>query len=412
MDFSTDTIKLMPRKFHSIPAWQDLLTSFGEIMNDVHIKIEGLKDFKDPDNIPEAYMPYLAELYAFSLVIKPGTEDAERRRQLLKSINMIIRAKGLESLIANLIQYLYFVEFPEANVEIHPLWTSDYVNFTVNQLTNYYTPPGWTGDGATSHYTGTMDIIPLRVRSAKITTTAVDDTPLEAWDDGKGALQGDLVSPGTINNTTGAMDLTFNKDVKSGVDIVVQYIQEDDRYLSPHFLLAFPEDIYFNLGLTPVEEYPAGWVGDGFNDHFTSTLLKKPIRAGSVQITAEDIYGYPMVVTDDGLGILEGDVLTGGASTIDYETGAIDVTFDAPVASGVSIKVDYKYKNIYLGKEVFADMMAYIDRYRPVHTVIQTDIGQADDFWQVDEIHGVVDGPGFPLVPDDDKMIVGSSIWQ
>ena len=412
MDFSTDLIKLMPRKFQSIPAWQDLFTSFGEIMNDIHVKIDGLKDFKDPDNIPEVYMPYLAELYAFSLVIKPGTENAERRRQLLKSINQIIRAKGLESLMSNLIRYLYFVEFPEAEVEIYPLWTTDYVNFTINQLTNYYTPSGWTGDGGTSAYSGTMNIIPVAVRSMKITTTAVDDTPLEAWDDGTGALRGDVAFPGTVDYVTGATALTFTKNVKSGVDIVVQYIHEDGRYLSPHYLMSFPVDILFNLGLTDFSEIPSGWVGNGFQDNFTATLLKLPIGVESVRITAEDIYGYPMVVEDDGLGILFGDVLSGDSSTVTYETGVIDVTFSAPVANGESITVEYKYKDIYAGKEVFDDMMAYIDRYRPVHTVVQTDIGQADDFWQVDEIHGVVDGPGFPLVPDEDKMIIGSSIWQ
>lgn len=412
MDFSTDLIKLMPRKFHSIEAWSDFFEKVGEIMNDVHVKIEGIDDFKDPDNIAEEYMPYLAELYGFSLVIKPGTENAERRRQLLKSINSIIRAKGRQSLMEDLIQYLYFVEFPEATAEIYELWTTDYVNFTVNQLTVEDTPSGWTGDGATKAYSGTASPVPMRVRSVKITTTAVDDTPLEAWDDGKGALRGDLESPGTINNTTGALDLTFNKNVKNGVDIVVSYIEEDGRYLSPHYVIAFPTDIYLNLGLTDLEEYPAGWVGNGSQTQFTTTLLKTPIGIESVTITAEDIYGYEMVVTDDGSGFLTGDIASGYGSTIDYETGDVDVEFDAPVASGVSIKVEYKYKNLYAGKEIFDDLMAYIDKYRPVHTVVRTEIGRPDDFWQVDEIHGVVDGPGSPTVPNGDKLVIGSSIWQ
>jgi hypothetical protein len=412
MDFSTDLIKLMPRKYHSIEAWSDFFEKVGEIMNDIHVKIDGLADFHDADNIPEEYMPYLAELYGFSLVVKPGTEDAARRRQLLKSVNHIIRSKGLGSLMASLIQYLYFVEFPEASVDIYELWTTDYVNFTINRPLVYETPSGWTGDGSTKHYTGTLTHIPVKARSIKITTTAVDDTALEAWSDGTGALRGDLESAGTINNTTGDIDLTFSKNVKNGVDIVVSYLQEDGRYLSPHYVIVFPADIYFNFGLTDTSEYPAGWVGNGSQTVFSTTLTKFPIGIESVRITAEDIYGYDMVVTDDGSGYLVGDVASGYGGTIDYDTGAVYVEFDTPVASGLSIKVEYKYKNLFTGKEVFADMMAYIDKFRPVHTVVTVDIGQADDFWQVDEVHGVVDGPGSPVVPDEDKMIIGSSIWQ
>jgi hypothetical protein len=412
VDFSTELIKLMPFKYQTKQPWIDFFQAFGTVLNGVHEKIDGLADLKDPDNIPAEYMPYFAELYGVSLVVKPGTEDEGRRRQILKSINNIIKAKGLSSLIENIIEYLYFKGAAASAPEIIQLYTSDYVTFSVQDLLNTETPAGWVGDGATAAYAiASVAQAPVRVRSVKITTVATDDTELEVWDDGKGALRGDVTTPGTINYTTGALSLIFNKDVKLGENIVVLYIEEAGQYLSPHYALYFPEDVYSVLGAIDKSETPAGWTGDGVTAQYAATLSWQPIQILSVTITATDIYDDIMTVTDDGAGELTGNVGSGNNS-IDYTTGAVDVTFDAPVKAGSAITVVYVYQDLYRGRDTFLDMMAYMDRYRPVHTVVRTEIGRPDDFWQVDEIHGVVDGAGSPVVPSVDEIIIGGSIWQ
>lgn len=70
------------------------------------------------------------------------------------------------------------------------------------------------------------------------------------------------------------------------------------------------------------------WTGDGATVAFVTTLTNNiPISPGSVIIddTVE-------VFSDDGAGVLTGD--QGGAGTVDYSTGLINVTFNtAPVAS-------------------------------------------------------------------------------
>lgn len=62
-----------------------------------------------------------------------------------------------------------------------------------------------------------------------------------------------------------------------------------------------------------------------------------PIRAGSVQIFDEG----GQVVSDDGNGNLIGDVNPAGTNTIDYQTGATDVTFAAVPTT--TVRTTYKY---------------------------------------------------------------------
>jgi hypothetical protein len=73
--------------------------------------------------------------------------------------------------------------------------------------------------------------------------------------------------------------------------------------------------------------------GTGSEDNFPDTLGQVPIVAGSVVIS-----DGTQEVTDDGEGGLIGD----GSGTVDYVTGAIDVTFDSNVASGADVEVTYQ----------------------------------------------------------------------
>ena len=84
-------------------------------------------------------------------------------------------------------------------------------------------------------------------------------------------------------------------------------------------------------------------IGDGINTSFSDTLVLEPgltIVPGTVSVT----YGTPVTetLTDDGDGIIVDSVGT-AVGTIDYETGAITVTFAAIPAVSVLINCEYRY---------------------------------------------------------------------
>lgn len=66
-------------------------------------------------------------------------------------------------------------------------------------------------------------------------------------------------------------------------------------------------------------------VGDGATLNFTYTLSNVPVMSDAVLINTVDGAGNPLNVNDDGSGNLTGD----GVGTINYVTGAINVTFTA-----------------------------------------------------------------------------------
>lgn len=410
MDFSTDLIKLMPSKFHSIEAWQVLFEKFGEMMNEVHADIDGLADLNDKDDCPDDYMQYVADLLGFSLTVLPGTETTARRRMLLKSSIDIIKRRGLIDLITDMAYFMYLVEYPDITISVHELWTNDYSTFRVNDLSYFEVPTGWTGNGVTKAFSGTLAAIPVRTHSIQITTTAVDDTALEAYDNDLGVIVGDVESIGSIDYTTGAISLTFDKAPQSGEDITVRYTIEDNQFLSPHWVVAVPTDYYALLGATAVSVTPAGWVGNGIYENFITTLSKYPVKESSMTIRATDIYDQEMVVTDDGNGNLIGDIGSGN-NDVDYATGDVDVTFMAPVKTLTDIVVTYTHLDVYQGRQNSDEMFDYLDRYRPVHTVRRIELGLQEDFWRVEMSRWRVGGPGLPEVPDDERIRVGSAIW-
>jgi len=75
--------------------------------------------------------------------------------------------------------------------------------------------------------------------------------------------------------------------------------------------------------------------GGGIEATFTGTLIEHPIVIGSLEIT-----DGTETFEDLGDGTLYGD--GGGTGTIDYETGAYSVTFDAAPAIGDDILADYQ----------------------------------------------------------------------
>jgi hypothetical protein len=315
-------------------------------------------------------------------------------------------------LIEELARFLFFFSFPAAKMEIYEQWTNDYINFFFPPLDMIEIPVGWVGDGGTTTFATTLTNPPVRVRSIHVTTIDVGDNPIEAWDNGDGVMKGDITA-WSMNHVTGAISVTFATAPKASEDITVRYTIEDDQYLTPHYLLAFPTNIYLDMGIDPVSFTPSGWVGNGVLTNFTTMVSKRPIKAGTVKMTTLDTGDNPMEVTDDGLGNLIGDV-GGGANSVDYSAGDFDVTFSAAVKSGEDIVLEYDHQNIYLGRRRVDEMVAYLDRYRPVHTVFRIGLGTSEDFWRVEFQRwrvGNFDDPVVPSPTNEEIIRVGSPAW-
>lgn len=413
MDFSTELIKMMPSKFRDGPdgPWTVLFQKFGEILNDVHAKIEGIADLHDRDRVPDEYMSYLSEHYGVQLTVAPGTESYDRRRMLLKSTIDLIKSKGRQQVFLDLIDFLYLVEFPDAGVSIYELWTNNYSTFSTNPWALSEFPYDWVGTGAQTSFITTVFMPPVRRRSVKITTIAADDSPLEMKDDGDGAFVGDIGAPGSIDYTTGDISIEWSQAPKAGADITVYWVVELGQYLSPHLVLAFSINVYFKMGLDEQNEIPTGWFGNGSQTDFTGTLLKRPVNPGSVRIVTTSIADELLVVTDDSLGNLVGDVGSSGTNSINYVTGDIDVSFDEAVKTGVNIVVTYNHENLFLGRERLNRLLTILNRWRPIHVVLRTEIGRPQDFWRVGDHHWRVGETGSYDVPDSERIRVGGLTW-
>lgn len=81
--------------------------------------------------------------------------------------------------------------------------------------------------------------------------------------------------------------------------------------------------------------------GDGSQTQFTYSLDPINVDAGTLTITAVDLNGNLLTVTDDGSGNLTGDVDGTGNNTVDYGSGAVDVTFSAAILTGAKVVNEY-----------------------------------------------------------------------
>jgi hypothetical protein len=77
-------------------------------------------------------------------------------------------------------------------------------------------------------------------------------------------------------------------------------------------------------------------IGASGTDNYTGNIDYRPVRPGSLVLT-----DGTQIVTDNGQGALIGDVDGGGTNTIDYTTGAFDVTFAASTTGDVLGTYEY-----------------------------------------------------------------------
>jgi hypothetical protein len=83
----------------------------------------------------------------------------------------------------------------------------------------------------------------------------------------------------------------------------------------------------------------SGETGDGITATYNFDIVNTPIDPSSVSITAGSV-----TFTDDGAGNLTGAGGSGGTGTVDYDTGAVEITLTAPADfNGTNALSDYDY---------------------------------------------------------------------
>lgn len=144
-------------------------------------------------------------------------------------------------------------------------------------------------------------------------------------------LVGDIdIGASKYDAETGACTITFLKPLKPG-----QSITFTKRFTNP------PRDpLTVNIpDLVPMESIRQ--YAFGLKTFDVRANKHCPVAPSTVTITALSVDGTTVKVTDNGEGKLIGDIDPTGANTIDYITGAVDVTFSRYLKDGSAIKAEY-----------------------------------------------------------------------
>lgn len=155
MNLSEGLVKLLPAKFRSVERLADFIVVCGQLLDEIHAKMDGLKDFRDPDEIPEQYIHFLGNLFGYEIfrTYRVGSlGETGRRREVLRSVVDLIKQKGLKVGPSNILYFFY--QFSE--LEIYELWTQDYVTFSTrlpSDPTGFYLSPHYLVRFPTDIYT-------------------------------------------------------------------------------------------------------------------------------------------------------------------------------------------------------------------------------------------------------------------
>lgn len=209
-----------------------------------------------------------------------------------------------------------------------------------------------TGDGVTSRFVGVITSAPIKPGTVVITTSLTGPTPVTVVDDGFGHLINQPPSPNGvasigvnyINYQTGEFDVTFGlanvaTPVVAATNILVAFTRsrwEFDAQSEGAWGNNIKVDIQGSANFRVQQRYgefipPFLAQGNGTVGPYTFIIPNAPLIPDTVMITAGDQIAY-----DDGASNLLGDVTI--SSSVNYVTGAVEVTFNAVVPLSVPIR--------------------------------------------------------------------------
>lgn len=115
------------------------------------------------------------------------------------------------------------------------------------------------------------------------------------------------------------------------------YTVEPPAFLSGYQIQFFQDQQSFYEYNPQIRSRQQLSTGTGVAGPYTGNISATPVQNNSVFISTIDVGGNSMVAQDDGAGNLTGDVIAGG--TVNYQTGAISVTWTANAGIGQPIWV-------------------------------------------------------------------------
>jgi len=150
----------------------------------------------------------------------------------------------------------------------------------------------------------------------------------------QGTLLAGNVTSGTIDHVdsltaptgSGVIDLVADSAPLAGTDLLADYV---------------PLGIVDGDVAGALTELGGAAGAAGTADYVSGAVALTALVAPRATTTIDADYQSGQVATDDGLGNLVGDVDAAGNNTIDYDTGAVDVTWDSAPPAGTDILANY-----------------------------------------------------------------------
>jgi hypothetical protein len=186
--------------------------------------------------------------------------------------------------------------------------------------------------------TWTLDLIRQKVRNVtgRPSTDQISDTELDVYINNYYLY----TMPFELKEQIENQFLTFK--TTPGVDVYAfpsGFFTDSPGAYADGFPLVFYQDpdVFF-------QDWPQQYAvdniatGDGLTVSFSGGLQNPPLIIGSLFITADDPTGFQQVLQDQGDGTLTGN----GSGTINYLTGAYNVTFNTPPATTAYIYAKYQ----------------------------------------------------------------------